>query len=80
MEPNALNALTHAGGLPSRVSPNIVPAEQILNGPLSEATTTAMHNDISAQVSQGTLSKEGALAAHAALYNVLSARVPKLAI
>ena len=80
LEANPLNALTHAGAIPSKISPSIAPAEHILDGPLGEATTTAMHNDISAQVSQGTLSKEGALAAHAALYNVLSARVPKLGI
>ena len=79
LEANALDALTHAttASTPLPIQPA---AEQILNGPLSTATTTAMHNDISAQVSQGTLSKEGALAAHAALYNVLSQRVPKLAI
>ena len=82
LEADALNALAHAttGGTASSPVAIESPAEQILNGQLDKATTTAMHNDISAQVSQGTLSKEGALAAHAALYNVLTPRVPKLAI
>ena len=82
LEANALDALTHAttGGISSNPLPIKSPAEQIVNGQLGTATTTAMHNDISAQVSQGTLSKEGALAAHAALYNVLAPKVPKFAI
>ena len=82
LEPKALDTLAHAatGEISSGPIPIKSPAEQILNGQLSNATTTAMHNDISAQVSQGTLSKESALAAHAALYNVLSPKVPKLAI
>ena len=82
LDANALTPLAHAateGGISSKISPIKSPAEQLLDGQPS-STMTAMHNDISAQVSQGTLSKEGALAAHAALYNVLSPRVPKLAI
>ena len=78
LEAEALNALGH------HATPSKSPLERLVCTQSSKATTTtatAMHNDISAQVSKGNLSKEGALAAHAALYNVLSPpKTPKLGL
>ena len=81
LEAEALTSLAHA-------TSEKISSEDVSNGAGTEAiayasssaAATAMHTDISAQVSKGTLSKEGALAAHAALYNVISPSIPKLTI
>ena len=52
--------------------PRGVGAEVVAAGEDHGALTMALHHDICGQVANGTLSKEGALAAHAALYNVVS--------
>ena len=81
LEAEALGSLAHATS--EKISSEGVPNEagtEAVACANPGAVATAMHTDISAQVSKGTLSKEGALAAHAALYNVISPSIPKLTI